>query len=192
MNNLHRELAPISDMAWAQIEEEASRTLKRHLAARRVVAVRGPKGFEFAAVGTGHLRQITAQSEPIQAAIRKAKTLVELRVPFELTRQAIDNVERGAMNSDWSPLKDAARKNRLGRGSCCLRRVRPRSDSRYLSGYQQPAADAPCGCEELSRYSCAGGEPIAPRRGQRPPISSSWAQNRTLHSAERAIMATQS
>jgi uncharacterized linocin/CFP29 family protein len=29
MNNLHRELAPISDAAWAQIEEEASRTLKR-------------------------------------------------------------------------------------------------------------------------------------------------------------------
>ena len=32
MNNLHRELAPISDAAWAQIEEEASRTLKRYLA----------------------------------------------------------------------------------------------------------------------------------------------------------------
>ena len=29
MNNLHRELAPISDVAWAQIEEEASRTIKR-------------------------------------------------------------------------------------------------------------------------------------------------------------------
>lgn len=56
MNNLHRVLAPISDMAWAQIDEEASRTLKRHLAARRVVDVQGPKGLEFAAVGTGHLR----------------------------------------------------------------------------------------------------------------------------------------
>ncbi len=29
MNNLHRELAPISDAAWAQIEEETKRTLKR-------------------------------------------------------------------------------------------------------------------------------------------------------------------
>ena len=27
MNNLHRELAPISDAAWADIEEEVSRTL---------------------------------------------------------------------------------------------------------------------------------------------------------------------
>ena len=39
MNNLHRELAPISDAAWAQIEEEASRTFKRYLAGRRVVDV---------------------------------------------------------------------------------------------------------------------------------------------------------
>ena len=46
MNNLHRELAPISDKAWAQVEEEASRTLKRHLAARRVVDVPDPKGLE--------------------------------------------------------------------------------------------------------------------------------------------------
>ena len=44
MNNLHRELAPISDAAWAQIEEEVSRTFKRHLAGRRVVDVHGPAG----------------------------------------------------------------------------------------------------------------------------------------------------
>ena len=39
MDNLHRHLAPISAKAWEQIEEEAKRTLKRHLAARRVVDV---------------------------------------------------------------------------------------------------------------------------------------------------------
>ena len=43
MNNLHRELAPISDAAWADIEEETSRTL-RCLAGRRVVDVHGPGG----------------------------------------------------------------------------------------------------------------------------------------------------
>ena len=46
MNNLHRELAPISDAAWAQIEEEAKRTLKRYLAGRRVVDVEGPDGVD--------------------------------------------------------------------------------------------------------------------------------------------------
>jgi uncharacterized linocin/CFP29 family protein len=109
MNNLHRGLAPISDAAWAQIEEEASRTLKRHLAARRVVDVQGPKGTDFPAVGTGHQRQIEAPGAGIEAAQREAKPLVELRVPFALTRAAIDDVERGANDSDWSPLKDAAR-----------------------------------------------------------------------------------
>ena len=110
MNNLHRELAPISDAAWAQIEEEASRTLKRHLAARRVVDVQGPKGADFPAVGTGHLQQIAAPGEGIHATQRVVKALVELRVPFELKRQAIDDVERGSTDSDWAPLKDAARK----------------------------------------------------------------------------------
>jgi uncharacterized linocin/CFP29 family protein len=110
MNNLHRELAPISEAAWADIEEEASRTLKRHLAARRVVDVQGPKGLELSAVGTGHLLKVQAPGEGIQAMQREAKALVELRVPFELARQAIDDVERGATDSDWSPVKEAARK----------------------------------------------------------------------------------
>ena len=110
MNNLHRKLAPISEAAWAQIEEEASRTLKRHLAARRVVDVPEPKGLALSAVGTGHVRQIQAPGEGVHSAQREAQALVELRVPFTLTRQAIDDVERGATDSDWSPLKDAARK----------------------------------------------------------------------------------
>src|SRR5580700_2416892 len=67
MNNLHRELAPISEAAWADIEEEATRTLKRHLAARRVVDVQGPKGLELSAVGTGHLLKLQAPGEGIQA-----------------------------------------------------------------------------------------------------------------------------
>jgi uncharacterized linocin/CFP29 family protein len=109
MNNLHRELAPISDAAWAQIEEETSRTLKRYLAARRVVDVRGPMGTELSAVGTGHLRTIAAPSDGIVATQREVKALVELRVPFELERQAIDDVDRGANDSDWQPAKEAAR-----------------------------------------------------------------------------------
>jgi len=110
MNNLHRELAPISDAAWAEIEEETTRTLKRHLAGRRVVDVQGPAGIDLSAVGTGHLRNILAQTEGIVARQREVKALVELRVPFELDRQAIDDVARGANDSDWQPAKDAARK----------------------------------------------------------------------------------
>src|SRR5499433_4189405 len=109
MNNLHRELAPISDAAWAQIEEETSRTLKRYLAGRRIVDVHSPAGSALSAVGTGHLRTIAVPGDGIVARQRDAKALVELRVPFELDRQMIDDVERGANDSDWQPAKDAAR-----------------------------------------------------------------------------------
>lgn len=110
MNNLHRELAPISEAAWAQIEEETSRTIKRYLAGRRVVDVHGPAGSALSAVGTGHQRPIPGPAEGIVAQQREAKALVEVRVPFELNRQMIDDVERGANDSDWQPAKDAARK----------------------------------------------------------------------------------
>src|SRR5262245_1484262 len=110
MNNLHRELAPISDAAWAQIEEETSRTIKRYLAGRRIVDVQGPKGVDFSAVGTGHLSPIGAPAEGVAAQQRNVKPLVELCVPFELDRQMIDDVDRGANDSDWQPAKDAARK----------------------------------------------------------------------------------
>ena len=53
MNNLHRELAPISDAAWAEIEEETTRTLKRYLAGRRVVDVPTPGGVGCAGCGHG-------------------------------------------------------------------------------------------------------------------------------------------
>jgi uncharacterized linocin/CFP29 family protein len=108
MNNLHRELAPISTAAWSQIEEEVARTFKRSLAGRRVVDVDGPGGPALAAVGTGHQNGIEAPLEGIRARQREVKAIVELRVPFELSRDAIDDVERGAEDSDWQPAKDAA------------------------------------------------------------------------------------
>jgi len=109
MNNLYRELAPISAEAWTQIEEEAARTFKRHVAGRRVVDVHGPAGEDLSAVGTGHLRDIEAPGEGVLARQRQVAALVELRVPFTLDRQQIDDVARGSQNSDWQPVKDAAR-----------------------------------------------------------------------------------
>lgn len=110
MNNLHRELAPISDAAWSQIEEETTRTLKRYLAGRRVVDVPSPGGIALPSVGTGHLRSIKSPGDGILAYQREVKPLVELRVPFELSRQDIDDVERGSNDSDWQPAKDASKK----------------------------------------------------------------------------------
>jgi uncharacterized linocin/CFP29 family protein len=109
MNNLHRELAPISDAAWAQIEQETTRTIKRYLAGRRVVDLLTPAANALPGVATGHLVSIAPPGEGIIAHQREVKSLVEVRAPFELSRQAIDDVERGSEDSDWQPAKDAAK-----------------------------------------------------------------------------------
>lgn len=110
MNNLHRELAPVTDAAWAEIGQEATRTFKRHIAGRRIVDVSGPAGPTLAAVGTGHLSRVDPPTDGVQARLRAAAQLVELRVPFTVTREAVDDVERGSRDSDWDPVKDAAKK----------------------------------------------------------------------------------
>ena len=109
MNNLHRELAPLSAAAWAEIEQEARRTFKRHLAGRRVVDVAGPGGTELAAVGTGHLLDVEPPAAGVISRLREVVSLVELRVPFFVSREAIDDVDRGSKDSDWQPVKDAAK-----------------------------------------------------------------------------------
>ena len=110
MNNLHRELAPVSDAAWASIEAEARRTFEAHIAARRVVDVSGPEGPALASIGTGHLTDIQAPADGVAARLRTSQQVVEFRVPFTLSRLDIDDVERGAQDSDWQPVKDAAKK----------------------------------------------------------------------------------
>jgi len=109
MNNLHRELAPISAAAWDDLEEEARRSFRRHVAGRRIVDVAEPTGEQLAAVGTGHLKPIDPPIPGVMARKRALQPIVELRVPFTIDRQQIDDVERGAKDADWQPVKDAAR-----------------------------------------------------------------------------------
>lgn len=72
-NNLHRELAPITPAAWAEIEEEARRTFRRNVAGRRVVDVPDPGGPELAAVGTGHLTGMAAPAPGVVARLREVR-----------------------------------------------------------------------------------------------------------------------
>jgi uncharacterized linocin/CFP29 family protein len=156
MDNLHRQLAPVSDSAWAQVEEEAARTFKRHLAGRRVVDVPDPGGPALAAVGTGHQRDIDAPGDGVSARLRQAAPLVALRAPFRLSREQIDDVERGSRDSDWQPVKNAARQLALaedrivfdGYPAAQITGIRPGSSHRPLrlpaeiTGYPQAVAAA--------------------------------------------------
>jgi uncharacterized linocin/CFP29 family protein len=120
MNNLYRELAPVSAAAWAGIEEEAKRTFARHAAARKAVDVTGPDGLALAGTGTGHVTAIEPPGDGVTASLRDWRPVVELRVPFALSRSQVDSVERGALDPDWQPVKDAAKKTpspRTGRSS---------------------------------------------------------------------------
>jgi uncharacterized linocin/CFP29 family protein len=109
MNNLHRELAPISEAAWTDIEDEARRTFTLHIAGRRVVDVRGPSGEQLSAVGTGHLSELEPPRAGVRARRREIASVTDFRVPFRVSRDAVDDVERGAKDSDWQPVKDAAK-----------------------------------------------------------------------------------
>ena len=183
MNNLHRELAPISDGAWAQIEEEAQRTLKRYLAGRRVVDVKGPGGVMLSAVGTGHLSNLPAPGDGIVARQRQVKALVELRAPFQLDRQAIDDVDRGANDSDWQPLKDAAKRIAFtedraifeGYAAAGIEGVRQGTSNKVAALPGDPAHYPDAVAEAL--------EPAAPRRRQRAVFGGDG--RRCVHGAER-------
>lgn len=108
MNNLHRELAPISDSAWKDLGDQVRTAFALNAGARRVVDVSEPQGPTFAAVGTGHFQDADTASTGVQTRIREAQPVVELRVPFRVSREAVDSVERGAADADWSSAVAAA------------------------------------------------------------------------------------
>jgi uncharacterized linocin/CFP29 family protein len=109
VNDLHRGLAPIDDAAWRLIDDGARAVLKLNLAARRLVDFRGPLGWSAAAVASGSLAALPAGPlEGVDAALREAQPLLELRAPFRLARTAVDAVARGARDADLQPVIDAA------------------------------------------------------------------------------------
>src|SRR4051794_15529704 len=110
MNHLHRELAPISEAGWEEIEQEATRTLKTTLAARKLVDFVGPEGWEASAVATGRNSKVDPPVPgKIEARLRQVMPLVELRVPFEIKRSELEAIDRGAKDPDTDPVIEAAR-----------------------------------------------------------------------------------
>jgi uncharacterized linocin/CFP29 family protein len=105
MDLLKRQLAPITDDAWEQIDEEARRVLTLHLAGRKVVDFEGPLGWKKGAVNTGRLNHIEGGPvENVKHAIRDVRPLVELRSPIELEILELDYAARGADDLDLDPV----------------------------------------------------------------------------------------
>ena len=110
MDILRKSLAPISDAAWEEINEEAVVVLKSVLSARRFVDVEGPKGWAYEAVSLGRLDVPANQKGSVKYGINKVLPLVETRIPFELDIWELDNAARGAGDIDLDPLDEAGRK----------------------------------------------------------------------------------
>lgn len=111
MNHLLRELAPISDAAWQEIEDEATTALKELLAARRVVETSSAGGWAYSSITTGRVSGIESPDGPdVQARIREIQPLVEFRTPFTLSRTELEAVDRGACDADLDPVRFAARR----------------------------------------------------------------------------------
>lgn len=109
MDLLKRSKAPIVDEAWAQIDEEARRVLKLHLAGRKLVDFSGPHGWGLGAVNTGRLKHIeSGPVEHVGHAIRDVRPLVELRTPILLPILELDYAARGADDLDLDPVIFAA------------------------------------------------------------------------------------
>jgi len=108
---LRREMAPITDEAWKEIELQSSRILKGNLSGRRLVDFFGPHGWQFAAVNLGRLDVKSGDEvDGVTWGLHQVLPLVEIRVPFTLGIWDLDDVERGAKNPDLDALKVAARK----------------------------------------------------------------------------------
>src|SRR5690606_28369010 len=108
MNHLFRELAPIDERGWREIDQEAAQTLKRTLAGRRLVDFSGPHGYRYSTVGSGRVRRIGEALGGVRAAVREARLLVELTAPFRLARTEVEALARGAEDADLGPVTHAA------------------------------------------------------------------------------------
>ncbi|GAB3569010.1 family 1 encapsulin nanocompartment shell protein [Spelaeicoccus albus] len=109
MNHLLRSHAPISDAAWAEIDSEASERLVANLGARRLIDFAGPLGWDYSATNLGRTEKLAAA--PVDGAVgarRRVLPLVEVRVPFTLSRDELLGADRGADDIDFDALDDAA------------------------------------------------------------------------------------
>ncbi len=109
MNILKKNLAPIPDAAWNEINETATDIFESVLSARKFANVDGPKGLNFGAVHTGRIDISSKRNEAVKYGVNKVMPLVETRAGFSLDIWELDNAARGAEDIDLESLEKAAR-----------------------------------------------------------------------------------
>lgn len=110
MNYLRRNLAPINEKAWEQIDDQAKNGLISLLSARKIVDVDGPKGWDFAGIPTGRMKLVEpVKNKGFSYGIRQTLPVVEPRVSFSLNIWELDNATRGAEDIELDNLLEAVK-----------------------------------------------------------------------------------
>lgn len=110
MDILRKSLAPISQDAWDEIEEQAKIIFSNILTVRRFAEVEGPKGIDFGGVNLGRLELNDKQKvKDIRYGINRLLPLIEARKSFKMNIWELDNAVRGAEDIDLGAMEDAAK-----------------------------------------------------------------------------------
>ena len=150
MNHLMRELAPVTDHSWSQIDQEATRSLKHVLAARRLIEFTGPLGWEFSSVDAGRIETLdSATLGAVEAARRTVAPLIELRSAFSLAKSELAAADRGATDLDLDPVIDASRASALAEDHLVFHGYDPGAVLGIVPSTPHPAVTI---SEDYSRY----------------------------------------
>ncbi|MGH3794067.1 MAG: family 1 encapsulin nanocompartment shell protein [Pseudonocardiaceae bacterium] len=114
MDHLLRELAPIPATAWAEIDDEARERLTPLLTARKLVDWIGPGGWKRSATSLGRTEPLEGpppgtHAPGVVARRRRVLPLTEFRVPFTVGCREIQDIQRGAADTEFDDLDRAAR-----------------------------------------------------------------------------------
>jgi uncharacterized linocin/CFP29 family protein len=161
MDLLKRELAPILPAAWALIDNEATRVLKMNLAGRKLVDVRGPHGWQFAAVNTGRLQMISEAGESdLELGLRRVQPVLEVRVPIRLEIAELESVARGAEDPDLGAVVRAAEKLALAEDNAIFNGLPPANIAGLVLSSPHPPHPLPAELAGLPRAVLAARETL--------------------------------
>jgi len=147
MDILRRSLAPISQQAWQEIDEQARIIFQNVLTGRRFADVEGPRGIDFGAVPMGRLEMEENQKEDqVRYGIHRMQPLTEVRKSFKLNLWELDNAVRGAEDVDLGELEAAAsdiagfeeKSIYHGLDKACIKGLKKESDHKPLKFPDQP------------------------------------------------------
>ena len=122
-------------------------------------------------IGTGHLKTLSPPADGVLARSRELQPVVEFRVPFVVDRHAVDDVERGAKDSDWQSVKDAAKQIAFAEDRAIFDGYEAAGIAGIRASNSNAAVALPGRCPRVPDLGSAGAQCSAARRG-RPPLQS--------------------